>query len=398
MIHKWLSYSLSATFLLCSHAPLFAEWQQHIVEPIAEPLAASAMNLKADSNQITISYLSYETELGHNPLKSAIRNGEGWNITSENFPLTDGVLKKLEVDNQGYTHALYIAKETEDLMYAHNRSGTLVSELVAASGDYPYLIINDAAFVIDQQGYAHFVTALGSDGLAIYATNQSGQWQQKTIYSKKGIAYGTIISGHSIESPSLVIDQQGYAHVALWDFKHKRREGAPVSCSLVYLTNRSNSWHATPVKLEIANDSYGMIPPYISIDKQGHSAILYSTVKERETKLNYAHNSAGFWITSTLEQSSSQGDELVALGMARDGEGRQHILYAHNNTLMYAIKENREWRKEIIYNWSTNAPIKASFSGGNGSSLHDLVFMVDTQAKPHLALVSMDDTLLYLTP
>ena len=173
-------------------------------------------------------YVLYVDET-HDETKLAVGTSGNWQI--ESLGPSNSLLYQasvdMEIDNQGYGHAVFTG--SEGLVYSTNKSGTWTPENLGINGD-------DCAIHIDQHGFAH--VASNNNYSILYCTNTSGNWECSTIDCGNVIAL----------TPDVTVDSNGTVYISYssyWgdlfgDYYYR----------LKFLTDENSNWQH-----QIADDS-----------------------------------------------------------------------------------------------------------------------------------------------
>lgn len=305
-----------------------------------------------------------ETEAGVDVLRYVSNASGTW--TAEDLDTSTVEFRSPDIasDATGRLHVIYGFKgdsNLDTLIYATNQSGVWqTTSVYTDNGEYD-IQTQHAAIALDPSGGVHIaftVSFLGSDNIVNYTTNTVPSWpitnidtkptyigcdvamdalgRAHMVYWRKSgdaLVYANNVSGGwNIEtidtqcdavSASVVIDSSRYLHVVYADW-HK---------GIKYLSNASGS----PV-IEVVDpyDTWWTSGAWVSLalDGAGKARIAYTDVSEQgSTKLRYADNIGGSWITEPVDPDPSKNYQGIGIAagsfsaIAVDAASDVHMAY-----------------------------------------------------------------------
>lgn len=249
----------------------------------------------------------------------------------------------VDVDSGGNTHTAYVTRDTNEVRYAHNVTGTWVISTIVACGTS----CQSVAIKMDSFDKTHIVYSDSALSEIRHATNQSGFWTfnviaQNTgtdfdlvidssdnlhlIYDNSGLHYAFNSSGiwniepiscvdTSLSNYALRLDAYGYAHI--------------VSTSGYYYTNISGSWQCEPIGTgHLYPDGIGL-----AMDDSGYAHVTFFK-NDYFRSLKYATNQTGVWETAYVDTFELWGQDIGLVHL--DDTGSLHILYEGHSAIWYA--------------------------------------------------------------
>ncbi len=217
----------------------------------------------------------------------------------------DGGLS-LDVDGDRKAHVAFGSYDTDELLYATNRSG-LWAVTSIASGTFNPL----PSVAVDGAGKAHVAYAggdrLGANAGIYYATNQSGGWVRTRVTS----------GGHG--APALALDASGRVHITFG----RSEQGPTASPGIYYATNQSGGWVTTRVTTDALDEA-----PSLAIDGSGKAHIAFTRA---DLGIYYATNESGSWATTRVTSDASDEHPTLAV----DGAGTVHVAFARSGIGLY---------------------------------------------------------------
>jgi len=288
-----------------------------------------------------------------------------------------GRYSDMAIDASGNVHISYYIgeydnltrRETGELRYATNASGSWVVQTVDSDGD---LVGQYSAIAVDASGKVHISYCSSIHDYADtyyyrpvaslrYASNVSGSWVTEKVEQEGEMdeyAPPTPINS------DIVLDASAKAHISYY-FSRYDSESHLYSGDLKYATNASGSWAVSVVESgkmfsyppiitadsSIARDASGKI--HISYYVTDYDDDPYSY--RPEGNLRYASNASGKWVTETLDDYQDAGQYS---SIALDSSDKVHISYYSNtwdkNTyryvgnLNYVTNASGEWGIQTV--------------------------------------------------
>jgi len=149
-------------------------------------------------------------------------------------------------------------------------------------------------------------------------------WQVETVDA----------SGSVAPDKSMVLDENGKAHIFYWDSSNG---------SLKYASQEGTSWNIVEVGVE-GNILYGLS---LALGRDGYARISYSRYEsEEKAHLKYAYQDSLGWHAETLDD---EGD-VESTSLEIDRNGFSHIAYLESgSSLKYAYQDSSGWHKQVVY-------------------------------------------------
>ncbi len=201
------------------------------------------------------------------------------------------------------------------------------------TGEYPSLVLDD-------EGDAHISFYRAEDEHLYYAAEQDGKW---TILRMDPTAAS--IGKFS----SLALDADGYAHISYYDEANH----------MLKYTHTTSSGFVTPV--EYVTGGLDESDTSLALDKNGRPIIAYYDYVAGSLMITYK-DAGGSWQQETVDG----GDDDVGINpsMVLDDDGYPHISYydATNQNLKYVAKDANGWQTPQVVNHSGSAGYSSSLA------------------------------------
>ena len=260
-------------------------------------------------------HISYYDGYPNYNLKYATNASGSWITTT----VDSGVVSEdtsIVLDTSGKAHISYSDSTNRDLKYATNTSGTWVTTTVDSEGE----VGRYCSIALDTTDKVHISYCDTTNYDLKYATNASGKWVTTTVDENEAGPYS-----------SIAINTKGKAHISYY---------GNWTNYLKYATNASGTWVTTTVDSNVllsGHVGYGTGKTgfsSIALDTSGKAHIGYYN----NANLNYATNSSGKWVTTTVD---SEGDVGKYASLAVDTSGKVHIGYFDdtNDAIKYAVSD-----------------------------------------------------------
>ena len=324
-------------------------------------------------------------------------------VMSDVFGIADNPTVAADANSKAHLIVNRMTNTGNELIYATNKSGSWVETLLTTSPDFSPSLALDAAGKVHvafwRSGGASGVYSLG----IYYATNVSGSWfvtpvttvdptvdsiwnpslaldatdkahiafSRSTIASASddGINYATNASGSWVttqvstdrydQGASLALDGSGKVHIAFY-------RGWPLGGPILHATNSSGSW----VESLVTSDQDLDHRPSLGLDGNGKAHVAYDrmTVGFVQAGIEYATNTSGSWVGTSIAGISLAGDPAIAL----DGNGKAHIAYGRGDVGMdggvyYATNASGTWITELVTAGVADAHVSLALDG-NGKA------------------------------
>ncbi|MEW6407977.1 MAG: chitobiase/beta-hexosaminidase C-terminal domain-containing protein [Patescibacteria group bacterium] len=307
-----------------------------------------------------------------------------WEITSIDSSNDVGEYSSIAIDTNGKVHISYIDETNRDLKYATNISGLWIYSTLDSASD-----VLGSSLALDSNNKVHIVYYDWTDGDLKYATNVSSGsgcaisgWSCTTIDSVDDLGLFSAIT----------IDSNNNVHISYYDWNNGRlkyatnisSDGSCVSgwsCLAIDNTG-TTAWWSSGWRSSIASDSNnkihisyydrtgedlhyatntnsggciadgwycrvidspGNVGGWSSIALDSNEKVHISYCDDTNYALRYATNSAGSWITSTLDSSGGAWSSL-----AIDPNNKVHIAYNSLDGLKYNTNAYGSWIPVVI--------------------------------------------------
>jgi hypothetical protein len=195
-ISYWANTDLGSHLGYVTNKP--GAWTNETVDPSSGHGSYSSIAIDSFDN-VHISYY------GSGALHYANNIGVGWNIRTIDSasPNAIGTYSSLKIDADDKVHIAYTYRDGSSphstLKYANNTSGSWINSTVATSASND--VGNYSSMALDSQGRAHISFIYNIEGVE-YSTNVGGTWDT------------TRVDDEGRYQTSIVIDQEGYAHIS----------------------------------------------------------------------------------------------------------------------------------------------------------------------------------------
>ncbi len=297
------------------------------------PGTGSWNDIAVDSNGVV--HIVYYNQTSGNLMHAYWASARaGWQ--TEIVDNTAGLFASMVVDKHNKVHVAYYDSNFQALKYANNVNGEWVNSTVDDTGTTMVGLWN--AIGVDSNDKVHIIYTVSiepTDNKLKYANNTNGDFAEDfaTSYIEN--------SGVKNAGVSLVVDREDVLHVAFITTSNELMSGTK--------TGPSN-WNITSV--DGTTGSLGFWNSMV-IDSHGRAHITYYHDQTITGSLMYATNETGNWVSSTLDQDGNVGQRSV-LGLdANDG---LYVYYSDSTALKgnFAINTQGVWMKTTI-NDSDNA-------------------------------------------
>lgn len=184
------------------------------------------------------------------------------------------------LDSDGKLHIAYFDLKRTALMYATNKSGSWIVEVVDNSGDTGH----DPSLAVDSNDKVHISYRLDAPYYdQRYATNVGGSWTISTVDNASNV------TGLS----SIRVDSSGFAHISYNTYD-----------SIMYANNAGGSF-----SLELVDESGGpdeLIGTYSSIiiTDSDNAIIVYDKDSGGDNAISVADNITGIWVSEKIRDDS----------------------------------------------------------------------------------------------
>ena len=282
-------------------------------------------SIAVDSYGRVIYGVSGGTTDGYN-YRYATKTQDAWVVEQLNLPGPGSVYSdSMAIDSVDNAHIGYKGPDNY-LSYVTNSSGTWEAEIIDNT-----LSVRFSSIAVDSADYTHISYTgrpTGSPNDVIkYATNASGNWTTEVLESSNGIGPG-----------SIAVDLNGDVHISFTSY------GSNDDNLLIYITNISGTWSTDTV-------ATGSLNPYrcsIAVDSAGNVNIIYHDYDLYNLK--HATNSSGVWVSETVDDFLTGGDQYLSLAV--DSYGNSHVSYFDYRKphlrLKYANNVSGAWESYII--------------------------------------------------
>ena len=271
----------------------------------------------------------------------------------------EGKFSSLAIDSAGQSHITFWDENSRELKYTSVKPpGDFAPPQTVASGAGE----SQTAMAIDKNDnmtVAFFDETSGS--LKVAFKPAGGAW---TVQTADG-SFGSV--GWD---PALALDQDGYPHIAYYDFSNKY---------LKYVAKDANGWQA-PQVVDQQGDVGGR--PSLALNNLGQPFITYFDWSKGDLKFAY-HDAEWGWQSSTLHGDGYAGETS---SLVLDENGRPHVVYYHaGHGLLYKYRlSSGAWSPPYLLDGSSGTGVDPSLVvGGSGSFYvvyydggdHDLQFI-----------------------
>jgi hypothetical protein len=313
-------------------------------EVVIDERHAAAMDVTA-KGEVHIAYCSPQN---HGTIKH-VANGTGSWVTQTVDPKPKYQYSDIAVDRQGKVHSCFYDMDAMELMYATNASGSWTT-ITVDSGS----VQSDFDVVVDSRDKVHIGYSVGSE--LRYATNASGSWSTTPVdvgkttpkmkvaiavdgdgkahlsyienpfspFVNGALGYATNVSGAwvtktlfsqgDVEGTTAIgVDGQGKVHIVFLE------ASAPMfSEDVIYATNASGAWTRRTVDNKLPASG---IDPSLALDDSDGVHVVYSAY----TELRYSTNASGSWARSKIDTGSWEFGRGSSIAI--DGSGKIHVTY-----------------------------------------------------------------------
>jgi hypothetical protein len=245
------------------------------------------------------------------------------------------IVEQLHIAGMGCSSSNSMAIDSVDKAHIGYNGGGYLSYATNSSGTWETEIIDNTLYprytsiAVDSADYIHISCNSGFEEDIKYATNASGNWITEVLENSNPIG----------QSP-IAVDLNGNVHISFISY------GSNDDNLLRYITNVSGTWSTDTVAL-------GSLDPYkcsIAVDSAGNVNIIYRDYDLYDLK--HATNSSGVWVSETVDDFVTGGDQYLSLVV--DSYGNSHVSYfdyiSDRARLNYANNVSGAWENYIIDN------------------------------------------------
>ncbi|MCZ7587059.1 MAG: hypothetical protein M5R36_29000 [Deltaproteobacteria bacterium] len=218
----------------------------------------------------------------------------------------------------------------------------------------------DPDLVVDEDGYLHLAyTDLFDNGIR-YATNASGTWEREIVATQERVTRRDLTN-----YPALAIDSDGAAHIA---YTRERPVGGDFIGQVRYATNESGTWED---RLAWGVGDVGMFNA-IALGPSGEVYIAFNSLPVGYADTYVISNRAGSFALEFYRPWSVHGN-----GLAVDAGGAIHIALLTFTAIEYGVKEPEG-------DWHFENAVDSPWTVGHSMALA-------SDAKAHIAYGAFDD-------
>jgi hypothetical protein len=259
---------------------------------------------------------------GGTSLYYAWHDGVEWQYEIADSSIGVGYEASLALDADGNPHVVYLDFDNYDIKYAYRDSSGWHNAIVDTAGG------NYTSIALDESGCGH-VSYVSSSGLT-YAYQDDTGWYTRTVDSQ------TTSSGFWDGINSLALDEDGFPHIAYYDFIDAGYEG-----NLRYTYQDATGWYAQTV------DASGRVGnhPSLALDSEGRPHISYRDIDHQSLK--YARLEATGWYSTTVYDNATV---CYFTSLELDNQDHPHIVYNSDELeeLRYASFDGSDWISQTV--------------------------------------------------
>jgi hypothetical protein len=271
---------------------------------------------------------------GYDHLYYAWSDGTSWYSDTVDVDDKGAFSTSLALDSSGNAHISYSGWANGNLKFAHLEAGVWTVETIdIGSGGGTTSLALDS---VNQPHIAYSSSAGGLDfhGDLRYAYQEAGQWYTETVDTDANISTGTLSMG---------LDGAGYPHIIYYHLD------SWISGSMKYAYQDAGGWHFQDFNTTVDVARYASLV----IDDQGYAHVGY--IDPTNSELNYAYQDASQWYTETVDVSCTLGLD-PALQLAGDGSPyiSYIIRVGGQHSVKMAYHDDTGWHIELIHSGKNN--------------------------------------------
>lgn len=213
-------------------------------------------------------------------------------------------------------------------------------------------VFAQSSIVVDDQGRPHIAYGGYQEGYSsetehlYYAWFDGAMWRYETVDDSARVGYW----------PTLVLDGNGYPHIAYYDVENN---------AVKYAYKDGSGWH-----VETVDTRSGLEPCHVGfdLDSQGRPHLAYSVWLGNWSgryDLLYAYNDGTGWSFETAVEDY----DGTWVSLAVDSNNRPHVVYERDSdsAFMHAYRDGSTWTAEQI---SSQEPQKPSIAIDSNDRMH----------------------------
>lgn len=288
-------------------------WSASVVDNIT--LMDSNSGPSASGDSLGRMHITYYDYLNQD-LCYAMNDGSSWTISK--LDDSGGVCSALVSDDNSKLHIFYIdLVATKSLLsYITNSGAKWVTSAVDQQGD----VGEQSSLVVDAEGFVHIAYYDDTNGTLNYANNVNG-W------------VSIIVDNYSLSvgmNPSIALDSDGSVHISYYDATNQ---------DLRYATNAGGAWSTD------SRDAGGNVGLYSSLSIDENDAVHIVYLSSTSKNLKYTGNAGGDWVVNIVDNS---GNVESKIDSGIDSNGTVHAVYYRSGELIHASQNVTGWYKESV--------------------------------------------------